>query len=124
MAPKFFTVVNTGTATLTGTTWSATVTRDGSNGNVKPVRFDACVGAAWNTLLNTCPGTVTAIGTTADKDGTMTVTSPVTAAAVGSVLSVRAQLTSTSVHQGMNAIVTTSVSSATQVHAPNTVTNS
>lgn len=125
MAPKFFTIVNTGTTTLIGTTWSALVSRDGSNGNVKtPLRFDACVGAAWNTLLNTCAGTVTTIGTTLEKEGTMSVESTVTASAVGSALSVRAVPTKISTNQDMTAVVTTSVSSATQVHLPDTVTNS
>ncbi len=121
--PRYFTVVNTGSAKLTGTTWTATVTRPGNNGNVPSVRFDACVGATWNASANTCAGTTTVIGTSLDKVGTMSVASAVTAANAGSVLSVRAT-PDASLGQTITAVVSTSVNSSTQVSLPGSTTNS
>ncbi|MFC0065380.1 hypothetical protein ACFFQW_16425, partial [Umezawaea endophytica] len=83
-APRFGSVRNTGTAALTGQTYTASV----SGLLPSPVRVDACVGAAWNTAANTCAGTVTTL--VLSSAGTA---SPATALAVGGQLGIRVSLT-------------------------------
>jgi hypothetical protein len=92
LGPVYLDVVNTGTLALTATTYSATNSKP-TNGAAPPeIAFDACVGGTWNTVLGTCPGTVTRIMST--SGGTVTTSSTTTAGAPGSRLSVRAAPTS------------------------------
>ncbi|HEX6346828.1 hypothetical protein [Umezawaea sp.] len=112
-APRFGSVRNTGTAALTGQTYTASV-----NGLLaSPVRVDACVGAAWNTTANTCAGTVTTLVTSAAGTG-----SPATALAVGGQLGIRISLTG-ALSGTTNATVGVSVANGAHVRAA-TTTNS
>jgi hypothetical protein len=124
---KYFRVVNTGSATLTGMTWTFTVTRTSGTGALREIRFSACP-VPWNTSAGTCSGGQgTVIGTTASNTvgtSTLTVTSTVVPAAPGAVLYMKAIPTQFGL-TNFAATVSTAVNSATQIaSAPVTVTNS
>jgi hypothetical protein len=57
--PQYFWVVNTGSVSLTGATY--TVTEAGSAGVTATIQ--ACVGGTWNETTDACSGVVTAVAT-------------------------------------------------------------
>ncbi|MDQ1685073.1 MAG: hypothetical protein QOC82_1810 [Frankiaceae bacterium] len=57
--PQYFWVVNTGTVSLTGASY--TVTETGALGLTATVQ--ACVGGSWNETTDACSGTITTVAT-------------------------------------------------------------
>ncbi|PRY39595.1 hypothetical protein [Umezawaea tangerina] len=82
--PRFGGVRNSGTAALTGQTYTAAV----SGLLPSPVWVDACVGGTWNTTANTCSGTVTQLVTSSAGSAPAA-----TAVPVGGQLDLRVSLT-------------------------------
>lgn len=124
---KYFRVVNTGSETLTGMTWTFVVTRTSGTGALRDIRFSACP-VAWNIAAGTCQGgSGTVIGTTSGTNSgttTLTVTSTQVPAAPGATLWIKAIPTQLGL-SNYAATVSTAVNSATQIKdRAATVTNS
>jgi hypothetical protein len=123
--PQYFDAVNTGTLTLTATSYGVAVSGGGVLG-APSIALSACVGGTWNTTLATCTGGVaTALGSWTSASSTP-IASTATPAAVGARLNIKATLSNGGV-LGANtvAVITTTVSSGSprQVRAA-TTTNS
>lgn len=124
---KYFRVVNTGAETLTGMTWTITVTRTSGSGALRDIRFSSCP-VAWNMDAGTCQGgSGSTIGTTSGTNAgttTLTVSSTQVPAAPSAVLHIRAIPTQLGL-SNFAASVSIAVNSATQIKTRTaTVTNS
>lgn len=88
-APRYATVRNSGTAALSGQTYTVTVT-----GGLLPagVRLDACAGGSWSATTGTCSGTVVALA-----DSGSGATAAARALAAGDQLSLRIALSGSGV---------------------------
>ena len=84
--PQYFWVVNTGSLTLSGATYTVGIT--GTPGASASIA--ACVGGTWNESTGACSGTITTLVTTA----TGSAASAVVPAAAGSSIRLRASVTS------------------------------
>jgi hypothetical protein len=105
LGAQYLQISNTGSIALTGQTYTATNSKT-TNGQAPPVvALDACVGAAWNTLLGTCPGTIVRL--TSTDQASSTTTTPI---AADGALSVRIQpVTLVNFPQSYNTNITVSV---------------
>jgi hypothetical protein len=84
--PQYFWVVNTGSLTLTGATYTVGIT--GTPG--ASASISACVGGTWNETSGACSGTITTLVTTAAGSAA----SAVVPAAAGASIRLRATVTS------------------------------
>ncbi len=100
--PQYFWVVNTGTLSLTGASY--TVTETGSPGISATV--EACVGGSWNESTDACSGTVTTVATS----GGGAMSSSVVSAAPSAQVRLRARVSGPPTVTA--AVVTTSISVA------------
>ena len=115
----YFSIYNTGTLALTAETYTATNSKTATF-TPPPIELDACVGAAWNTTLNTCAGTTVKLAVTGQG-----ATTTAAAIAVSGSLSVRVTPT-TLTYTGTLAPFTTTISvavSRTAVRAGLTTTS-
>lgn len=107
---RYFRIVNTGSATLAGATYSFAVNRSLNNGNnVPPTNFDVCVAGTFNTTTGLCStNNIVTVGATSSTKFAVTVTSTVVPPVNGS-LSMRAAPQSANFPQPFTAIVDASV---------------
>lgn len=69
--------VNYGSLELTGQTFViTTVDPNSSRQNSPKITFDACVGATWDPITNSCSGSVTAVGTSSNQTVTSNISIP------------------------------------------------
>lgn len=103
---QYFDAVNTGSITLVGATYSATVV--GGNLATPSLKLESC-SATWNETTGSCSGSVTQIGTWTGTTGTP-VTSNVVPAAAGARTRIKASI-SASLSLLTTATISISVSS-------------
>ena len=65
-AYNFFYLRNTGSTNLTNFLMEITQSRVGGNGAANEVVFELCSNGVWNSVTNTCSGTITQIGRATD----------------------------------------------------------